>query len=224
MASEEEAAKLRDAVKDFQPGAAGQSVGDDALNALRWVADTGRNSLPWEQVRAVIRAHVASLLGDESQIPEGGRREDFQDARTAVLEIMDSLDKAPFTLQRLCELITASDVKECRPEKLVWALQKLVTVSSMQPVDVWPYEDAQTDAASAAKAAEDGKPVLRESDIALPARTSPLTQESQGSAPAGAAGEDPPTQGTPADGAPADEAMPVDGAEEAAAPAEGSSR
>lgn len=124
--------KVREAGSGEQP-----QPGPEQLEAVRWVARTGRNSLPWDDVRVVVDALCRSRLCGDVSVAEA-RLDGFRQDVETFLEDLDQLPEAPFTLQRLCEVVLDKGLMEGRPEKLLWVVSKLVLVDTPAPVEPFP--------------------------------------------------------------------------------------
>lgn len=91
------------------------SEGDGSLESppppvscvLRHIATTGRNPFPWVLLRAALCDELNRVLLEAvARVPLSVNDADyFETDRKFVLDHLNSLDGAPFTLQRLCELI-----------------------------------------------------------------------------------------------------------------------
>lgn len=61
-----------------------------------------------------------------------------EDAALSLADALASFDEAPFTVQRLCELLLAPTAYYARPDKLTRAVKKLLNVTGMVPSPTAP--------------------------------------------------------------------------------------
>ena len=114
------------------------------------IAQTGLVYFPWKDVKPVVLAQLGAVLdrahatyADCPAAPE----ETFDAQKTRVLSSLDEFDQAPFTIQRICELIQEPHRVYKSTNKLLGALDKLTAVSSTQPMCKEGEEHLQTAAA-----------------------------------------------------------------------------
>jgi hypothetical protein len=81
-----------------------------------------------------------------------GPGETFPERRDALLEALEDFDAAPFTVQRLCELLTGSAAAYRSTHKLLSAVDRVVSVTSTLPV-TRPGDEAASDERVLAEAA-----------------------------------------------------------------------
>lgn len=129
------------------PGGRDQPLAEELETILREVARTGATvGYPWDAFRKLLARKVELVLGEmwrekpDLQIQEGDNFE-----RSVVEPITRSLleprrDGAPFTVQRLCELLIEPRLFYMSTKKYVYAVQRIVLVTST--------EEAITDAPS----------------------------------------------------------------------------
>jgi hypothetical protein len=83
-----------------------------------------------------------------------------EDAALSRADALASFDEAPFTVQRLCELLLAPTAYYARPDKLTRAVEKLLNVTGMvpsptAPPDGIPGPAEETASSPARRAAKD---------------------------------------------------------------------
>ncbi len=113
-------------------------------NYLASVARTGTTHFPWPKIKPLFRAKLDSVI-DEFSAQTGGQVEDEEDVpnvdafsfaacREKVFQQLDSFGGVPFTVQRLCELMTAPRRHYRRHDKFMRALEKnMLVVSTVDP-------------------------------------------------------------------------------------------
>eukprot|EP00997_Jenningsia_sp_PLL12_P005543 NODE_2152_length_976_cov_12.407767_g1766_i0.p2 GENE.NODE_2152_length_976_cov_12.407767_g1766_i0~~NODE_2152_length_976_cov_12.407767_g1766_i0.p2 ORF type:complete len:144 (-),score=49.73 NODE_2152_length_976_cov_12.407767_g1766_i0:126-557(-) len=67
--------------------------------------------------------------------------QEHNESREATVSLLQGFSEPPFTLQRLCELLQEPTKHHSTKEKLLFAIEKLVTISSTLPKTQFPYED-----------------------------------------------------------------------------------
>lgn len=108
---------------------------------LSFVAKTGDPVFQWGSVRALFREKMLHVVADffEScpvEIPPCPNVEPFkyESLKEFILERLDSFAAAPFTVQRICELLTKPRKEYNRIDKYMRALEKnLLVVSTTEP-------------------------------------------------------------------------------------------
>lgn len=121
---------------------------------LAEICRTGVTNYPWQKLRPVISFKLTSML---TQFYETHNKDEeiagerFSDVRERLASALEQFDGPPFTLQRMCELITADgspDKPPChykKTHKLTAALDKLVSVTSLlRPIRVDEVETEPT--------------------------------------------------------------------------------
>jgi len=105
----------------------------------RLLVETSRHGLlcyPWEHLRECLCAKLGDLLDmrqarEERSSIDGG----FEIRRDDLINRLKQFESAPFTLQRICEMLTDQGAKQYRSsEKFMFAFEKLVSVTSTQDV------------------------------------------------------------------------------------------
>eukprot|EP01061_Rhynchopus_euleeides_P001767 TRINITY_DN11296_c0_g1_i1.p1 TRINITY_DN11296_c0_g1~~TRINITY_DN11296_c0_g1_i1.p1 ORF type:complete len:205 (+),score=74.99 TRINITY_DN11296_c0_g1_i1:111-725(+) len=198
MSTPEEKDKHEAALQQFasaEPGPA--SLTPAVEEVLQFIGRTGCNCYPWEKVLPVIAAKLESVLSSEPA-PEDTAQ--FEQDKTLALESLKAFSEAPFTLQRLCEFLCDPTMTGGRKAKVVWAILKLVCISSTIPQEPYLYE----------------KPAQEEGDSqeGMP-RSAPIPPEA-----IAAGGDDFNPQAVFPGAAPTDAAAPAEGAAPAEAPSD----
>lgn len=101
------------------------------------VARTGRVAIPWEELKALISAKIEQVCAEyyfnNKDIDATG--ESYQEVLQRLKALLAEFPNAPFTVQRLCELLLDPHrVYVTSTRKVMSALEKLLTVSSTVPV------------------------------------------------------------------------------------------
>ncbi|CAG0902913.1 unnamed protein product, partial [Cyprideis torosa] len=112
-------------------------------NYLSYVASTGDYVFPWIKVKGLVHAKIERVLEDFCRMCPPDSIDEVPNAPPFSFEeskefIMDSLSRfvvaAPFTIQRLCELLTQPNRQYSRLDKFMRALEKNVIVNTtIQP-------------------------------------------------------------------------------------------
>uniref|UniRef100_A0A7S1IQQ1 Serine/threonine-protein phosphatase 4 regulatory subunit 2 n=1 Tax=Eutreptiella gymnastica TaxID=73025 RepID=A0A7S1IQQ1_9EUGL len=118
-------------------GALGSWAGElnkDINDLIIFLAQTGCNCFNWDSLKPVLIAKVKSVSGtDESQ--------ECNELRNDILMGLQGFTAAPFTLQRLCELLAEPHAQHSTTEKLLFAMAKLTNVSSSLEAQLFPYQE-----------------------------------------------------------------------------------
>ena len=105
------------------------------------MARTGTTHFPWTKIKPLFRAKLEKVI--DSFHPPGDKSDSngaptpnvdafsFVACREKVFLQLDSFGGVPFTVQRLCELITAPGKHYKRPDKFMRALEKNMLVRTM---------------------------------------------------------------------------------------------
>eukprot|EP00761_Pharyngomonas_kirbyi_P013930 gb/GECH01013960.1/.p1 GENE.gb/GECH01013960.1/~~gb/GECH01013960.1/.p1 ORF type:complete len:251 (+),score=101.79 gb/GECH01013960.1/:1-753(+) len=100
---------------------------------IQYIAETGNNCFNWEHLK-----NALAFLIDKEIIPdafEEDKREfpeddSFESARSRILSTLNLFPEAPFTLQRICELLNDPQRHYKHLRKVMDNLEKLINVSS----------------------------------------------------------------------------------------------
>eukprot|EP00670_Eutreptiella_braarudii_P004517 CAMPEP_0174303560 /NCGR_PEP_ID=MMETSP0809-20121228/60257_1 /TAXON_ID=73025 ORGANISM="Eutreptiella gymnastica-like, Strain CCMP1594" /NCGR_SAMPLE_ID=MMETSP0809 /ASSEMBLY_ACC=CAM_ASM_000658 /LENGTH=161 /DNA_ID=CAMNT_0015409603 /DNA_START=25 /DNA_END=510 /DNA_ORIENTATION=- len=132
MANQAEAETLQKALSSVS---ATQTEFPSAVDdVICFIANTGRNCFDWAQLKNLLVAKLRVILGDGSQ--------EYNDDRDDVIKTLQNFGAAPFTLQRLCEILVEPTKHYTSKEKLLFAINKQTSVSSTLEPQPFPFEDA----------------------------------------------------------------------------------
>lgn len=103
---------------------------------LCYVAETGDSVFPWRNVKCLIREKLLNVLtefckqGSPVEIPQYPNVEafGFETKKSFILQRLESFAAAPFTIQRICELLTTPWKEYNRIDKFMRAFEKNVLV------------------------------------------------------------------------------------------------
>eukprot|EP01012_Entosiphon_sulcatum_P025404 TRINITY_DN30718_c0_g1_i1.p1 TRINITY_DN30718_c0_g1~~TRINITY_DN30718_c0_g1_i1.p1 ORF type:complete len:165 (-),score=35.87 TRINITY_DN30718_c0_g1_i1:28-489(-) len=132
MATREDAQRLQSALAEYY-STQGKSSPPDVNEVVSFIARTGAQCFEWDHLRALLLARTKEALGEGDA--------EYNEQRDAVLENLQRFQAAPFTLQRLCEILREPHRHHATKEKLVFAVEKLVTVSSTLERVPFPFEE-----------------------------------------------------------------------------------
>jgi len=115
---------------------ASEAIAEDLENIIGDVARTGvASSYPWEALRVLLARKVELVLGDFwHDVPDFPVQEGESFEHVAIEPLTRSLlephrSGAPFTVQRLCELLREPRVMYKSTRKYLYALQRVVVVT-----------------------------------------------------------------------------------------------
>lgn len=118
---------------------------------LTHIAKTGDTVFPWEKLKPLLHRKL-ELVMDEFYITSPVEPDmpnvppfDYEEMSDFILEALDRFDAAPFTIQRLCELVIDPRKHYSRIDKFMRAVEKSVLVVST----IEPRSLAQPDNAAA---------------------------------------------------------------------------
>eukprot|EP01064_Diplonema_japonicum_P006801 TRINITY_DN1462_c6_g1_i1.p1 TRINITY_DN1462_c6_g1~~TRINITY_DN1462_c6_g1_i1.p1 ORF type:complete len:200 (+),score=42.79 TRINITY_DN1462_c6_g1_i1:57-602(+) len=136
----------------------------EVMDVIQFIGETGCNCYPWKDIQPVIKSKVCEVLGQAPTEMSETEKEGFEMDKESALKSIQEFHESPFTLQRLCEVLTDKPTLEGRKGKLMWALLKLLNIRSTLSVDKFLYEQQpkQSDCVSVPA----GVPL--ETDIPLP--------------------------------------------------------
>nr|CAG4647342.1 EOG090X0BWU [Megafenestra aurita]SVE92609.1 EOG090X0BWU [Megafenestra aurita] len=109
---------------------------------INHLAKTGETLFPWPKIRGVLRHKLELVIANFKEVcptenlPPCPNVEPFQfeTMRDKILEQFDSFTCAPFTIQRLCELLCAPRKHYKRTDKFMRGIEKnLLVVSTVDP-------------------------------------------------------------------------------------------
>ncbi|XP_077456295.1 serine/threonine-protein phosphatase 4 regulatory subunit 2-A-like isoform X2 [Stigmatopora argus] len=106
---------------------------------LCYVAKTGEAKIPWSQFKSYFLFKMEKVIDDfHSSTPEqrtthnnpNVEKVPFEEMKKRILKIVDSLNGIPFTIQRLCELLTEPKRNYTGMDKFLRGIEKNVMVVS----------------------------------------------------------------------------------------------
>ncbi|RWS14080.1 serine/threonine protein phosphatase 4 regulatory subunit-like protein [Dinothrombium tinctorium] len=106
------------------------------------VARTGDPVYPWHNIRALLRRKIELVINEFNEkypannIPDlpNVKRFDFDEMKKDILDTFDVFNGSPFTIQRICELLTAPYKHYKRIDKFMRGLEKnVLVVSTIEP-------------------------------------------------------------------------------------------
>lgn len=112
---------------------------------LEYVAKTGDPVYQWSVVKCLFREKLISVITDfyescptcpNNEFPPCPNVEPFnyESMKTSLVERLESFSSAPFTVQRLCELLTGPTKEYSRVDKFMRAVEKnILVVSTREP-------------------------------------------------------------------------------------------
>ncbi|CAF0719290.1 unnamed protein product [Adineta steineri] len=100
------------------------------------IAKTGYSSYPWEKIKPLFLQKLTIVLDefntessmDKLDVHPNVDRSTFEELKSDIIERINSFENAPFTIQRLCELILSPRAHYRRTDKFVRGLTKCVSV------------------------------------------------------------------------------------------------
>jgi len=120
---------------------------------LVFVAKTGNTVFPWPKIKPVVRAKLDAIIGDfntampEEQVPKMPNVDTFKfgEMKQRIFEQLESYSGIPFTMQRLCELLTQPKRHYKRVDKFMRGLEKvMLVVSTVEPMPFSGSEEVNT--------------------------------------------------------------------------------
>lgn len=110
---------------------------------LVFVAKTGNTVFPWPKVKTPLRIKLETVIEEfnkampEDQVPKMPNVDAFKfdEMKQRIFEQLDSYSGIPFTMQRLCELLTQPKRHYKRVDKFMRGLEKvMLVVSTVEPM------------------------------------------------------------------------------------------
>ncbi|CAF3163451.1 unnamed protein product [Rotaria socialis] len=103
---------------------------------LTEIAKTGYSSHPWEKIKPLYLKKLSVVLNEfntESNMDKldthpNVDQSTFEELKSDIIERINSFENAPFTIQRLCELILSPRANYRRTDKFIRGLTKCVSV------------------------------------------------------------------------------------------------
>lgn len=107
------------------------SLPDILEDYLVFVAKTGTTYFPWPKIKPLFRAKLQNVMTEFSPNPESEEfpavpnvdQFSFSACKDKVFQQLDCFNGIPFTVQRLCELLTAPKKHYKRTDKFMRALE-----------------------------------------------------------------------------------------------------
>uniref|UniRef100_A0A023GBT0 Putative serine/threonine protein phosphat n=1 Tax=Amblyomma triste TaxID=251400 RepID=A0A023GBT0_AMBTT len=145
---------LLDELTDFsnQKPAEIPSILDEYLSHI---AKTGDTLFPWHKLKPLVCRKLELVMNEFHKIsptddlPALPNVEVFkyEDMKTKVLEAVNSFNSAPFTIQRLCELVVDPRKHYKRTDKFMRGIEKnVLVVSTIEPRSLTPLQQSNTSA------------------------------------------------------------------------------
>ncbi|KAH7728079.1 3' exoribonuclease family [Aphelenchoides avenae] len=139
---------FRVALSNFTPPAAeaeekheGFTVSSDPLvdEFFRFIGATGRPSLPWETFKDAFLWKIKTVMDDmhikeAEDLDDGGKKEELinneeiRNSKQFIMQKAQEFEGIPFTIQRLCELLTTPTKHYRSTEKYLRALEKTINI------------------------------------------------------------------------------------------------
>ncbi|CAF0917684.1 unnamed protein product [Rotaria sp. Silwood1] len=100
------------------------------------ISKTGYSCYPWEKIKPLFLKKLNSVLNefnaesnmDKLDIHPNVDRSTFEELKSDIIDRINSFENAPFTIQRLCELILSPRANYRRTDKFIRGLTKCVSV------------------------------------------------------------------------------------------------
>ena len=107
--------------------------------ALQEIATSGESKYDWATLKPLLASKIEQASREyyetNKDIDESKNGDTFDGVLKRTLSLLDAFPNAPFTLQRLCELLVDPRKPYCTStRKLMSAIEKLLSVSSTVPV------------------------------------------------------------------------------------------
>ena len=100
------------------------------------VATTGHSKVEWEELKAPIAVKINEVCAEYyAACKDIDNVESYAEALKRILTLLHEFPNAPFTVQRLCELLVDPHrIYKTSTRKMMSAVEKLLTVSSTVPM------------------------------------------------------------------------------------------
>lgn len=117
------------------------------------VAQTGHTHFPWQKIKPLLKLKLDAVIKDfhashpTDDLPHVPNVDpfSFRDCRDKVFGQLDGFSGIPFTVQRLCELLTQPKKHYKRTDKFMRAIEKnMLVVSTVDPRHKAPVEEDET--------------------------------------------------------------------------------
>jgi len=120
-----------------------KEIPEELENYLRFVASTGDTVFKWPQIQHLLREKLINVITEFhdttpsiQDLPHYPNVDpfNFEAMKKMLIERMDSFRSAPFTVQRICELLTEPRKQYSRIDKFMRAVEKtILVVSCVEP-------------------------------------------------------------------------------------------
>eukprot|EP00299_Pterocystis_sp_00344_P003744 c14513_g1_i1.p1 GENE.c14513_g1_i1~~c14513_g1_i1.p1 ORF type:complete len:180 (-),score=47.81 c14513_g1_i1:31-570(-) len=108
-----------------------KELSKDLNGLLVSIATTGKFSYNWNDVKPVVAFKIKEVLHAlHNEKNDLYVNDQFEDVEERILAALESFKHAPFTLQRLCEILTKVRASYTSLRKYAAAVEKLLNVSS----------------------------------------------------------------------------------------------
>jgi len=140
---------------------------------LVFVARTGNTVFPWTKIKPVVRLKLETIIADFSKdMPEEQSLKmpnvdifKFPEMKQRIFEQLDSYSGIPFTMQRLCELLTQPRRHYKRVDKFMRGLEKvMLVVSTVEPLAAGEDREKEAQANGSRREEEEATNVRREEE------------------------------------------------------------
>lgn len=120
-----------------------KEIPEELEGYLRFVASSGDTVFKWPQIQHLLREKLLNVITEFHEttpsiqdLPHYPNVDpfNFESMKKQLLERMDSFSSAPFTVQRICELLTEPRKQYSRIDKFMRAIEKtILVVSCVEP-------------------------------------------------------------------------------------------
>lgn len=134
--------QLLDELSNFEKKKLNGDIPDILNKYLQSISENGDTIFEWNKLQTLLRRKLELVMNEFNskcptdhiiQLPNV-KPFDFNELKTQILEAIDAFPSAPFTIQRLCELITNPSKHYKRTDKFMRGLEKnILVVSTIQP-------------------------------------------------------------------------------------------
>ncbi|XP_033106738.1 serine/threonine-protein phosphatase 4 regulatory subunit 2-B-like [Anneissia japonica] len=131
---------ILDALNDFERKPS-PNVPPVLENLLIWIAKTGDTLYPWKKLKPLFICKLENVIqeyvtvnAEEVLLAPNVENVDFDDMRQRLVKAINTFSYAPFTIQRLCELVTDPKRYYKRSDKFMRGIEKnIMVVSTVSP-------------------------------------------------------------------------------------------
>lgn len=119
---------------EFEEKYADGKIPESLENYLKHIAKTGDILFPWPSIKPLLRKKVEIVLDEFNEKAPISAAScpnfNFEETKQEIIKNLDSFYGAPFTIQRICELLTVPNKHYKRTDKFMRGLEKNVLVVS----------------------------------------------------------------------------------------------